>query len=163
MIIRKADKKDVKRINEIYNQAVLNTTSTIDIEPRSLDYQINWFKMHNDRFAIFVAEENNAVIGWASLSLWSDKLGYMGVAEDSIYVDEKYKGNGTGKLLLNKLIEHAKANEFHTIVARISDGNDVSVHLHEKYGFKLIGTLKELGYKFGRYIDIHIFQLIINC
>ncbi|SNX53902.1 GNAT family N-acetyltransferase [Thermoanaerobacterium sp. RBIITD] len=161
MLIRKATIHDVKSINYIYNQAVLNTTATIDTEPRPIEYQLDWFKKHDDRFAIYVAEENNSVIGWASLSLWSDKCGYKGVAEDSIYIDEKYRDRGAGKKLLNAIIDHAKSNEFHTIIARISDGNDVSVHLHERYGFKLIGTLKELGYKFDKYIDIHIFQLIL--
>ncbi|MDI3312121.1 MAG: GNAT family N-acetyltransferase, partial [Thermoanaerobacterium sp.] len=70
-------------------------------------------------------------------------------------------GRGIGDKLIKKIIEHAKENEFHTIVARISEGNDVSIHLHEKYGFKIVGTLKELGYKFNRYLDIHILQLIL--
>ncbi|MDI3476863.1 MAG: L-amino acid N-acyltransferase [Thermoanaerobacterium sp.] len=161
MIIRKANINDIERINEIYNQAVLNTTATIDTEPRPLEYHKKWFEMHNDRYAVFVALEDDVVVGWASLSLWSDKYGYRAVAEDSIYVDEAYKGRGIGDRLIKKIIEHAKENEFHTIIARISEGNDVSIHLHEKYGFKIVGTLKELGYKFNRYLDIHILQLIL--
>lgn len=162
MFIKRASIGDIKRINDIYNQAVLNTTSTIDIEPRSLEYQKNWFKKHNERFEIYVAKENGDVIGWASLSRWSDKCGYNGVAEDSIYIDENSKGHGVGTKLLNTLINHGKQNGFHTIVARISDGNDISIHLHEKFGFELVGTLKELGYKFNKYIDIHILQIILN-
>ncbi|HBM79307.1 MAG TPA: GNAT family N-acetyltransferase, partial [Clostridiaceae bacterium] len=103
--------------------------------------------------------KNGIITGWASLSLWSDKSGYKDVAEDSIYIDEKYRGNGIGKQLLKTIMDHAKANGFHTIIARISDGNDISVHMHQEYGFKMVGTLKDIGYKFGRYINIHIMQL----
>ncbi|MFP4661859.1 MAG: N-acetyltransferase family protein [Halanaerobiales bacterium] len=161
ILIRKAELKDLKRITEIYNQAVINTVATFDTEPKTIESRIDWFTSHDDRYPVLVAEADIGVTGWASLSLWSDKCAYSNTAELSIYIDEGQRGKGIGNKLMCSIIDHVRKTDCHTIISRIAGENEVSIYLHEKYGFELIGTMKEVGYKFGRYIDVHIYQIII--
>lgn len=160
LIIRKADINDLEKITEIYNQAVLHTTATFDTEVKTVKSRLDWFYKHDDRYPIMVAVEDDLVIGWISLSLWSDKCAYRNTAEVSIYVDENQRGKGIGDTLMHSIIKHAEEVKCHTIIARIAGQNEVSIYLHEKYGFEFIGTMKEVGYKFDRYIDVHMYQLL---
>lgn len=162
MIIRRAEVKDLKRITEIYNQAVLKTVATFDIEPKTVASRLEWFNNHDDRYPILVAVLHDEVIAWVSLSFWSEKYAYNKTSELSIYVDEKNRGNGIGDKLMNAIIEHAAKVDCHTIISRIAGGNNTSIYLHQKYGFELIGIMKEAGYKFNRYIDVHMYQLLFN-
>ena len=162
MFIRKAELMDLKRITEIYNQAVLHTVATFDTEPRTVKSRTDWFNKHNERYPVLVALDNKEIVAWVSLSLWSDKCAYKDTAEVSIYVDENQRGKGIGNQLMKYIIGHAKNVDCHTIIARIAGENEASIYLHEKYGFEFIGTMKEVGYKFGRYIDVHMYQLLFD-
>jgi L-amino acid N-acyltransferase len=160
LTIRQANIKDIESITEIYNEAVLTTTATFDTEPKKIDEQIKWLEHHGSSFPVVVAELQKKVIGWASLSPWSDRPAYAKTAEISIYVKEEYRNMGYGKKLMTKIIEDGEAAGLHTIIARIADGNKVSVKLHEAYGFKHIGTMKEVGEKFGMVLDVYLMQKI---
>ena len=162
MSIRYGELKDLEGIVEIYNQAVRNTTASMDIEEKTYYSRLDWFNQHDENHPIFVYKENGLVLGWASLSPWSPKMGYKYTAEISIYVHEDYRGRGIGKKLMGKIVEILLRNKsFHTIIARIAGDNKASIELHKKYGFISIGTMKEVGYKFNQFIDVHIYQLII--
>jgi L-amino acid N-acyltransferase YncA len=107
-----------------------------------------------------VAEQSGQVVGWASLSRWSDKAAYDGTAEISVYVSESQQGRGIGKRLLTDIVAAGQSAGLHTLIARITAGNAVSLHLHKQIGFTEVGTLREVGHKFGRYLDVHILQKI---
>ena len=158
--IRKATLKDLKEITKIYNEAILNSVATFDTEIKSLQEQKTWFENHGSKNPIFVAEQNGFVIGWASLSQWSDRCAYLETAEISLYVKAKYQGKGVGKKLMESIIKEGKKVGLHAIIARITQGNKLSVHLHKKFGFKQIGVMKEVGQKFGKRLDVYLMEKI---
>jgi len=160
LTIRRARPEDVPAITEIYNEAVLTTTATFDTEPKSLADRQAWFAGHDERHPILVAETEGAVVGWASLSKWSDRCAYADTAEVSAYIKEEWRGKGIGRKLLEAIVEEGRRVKLHTIVAYVSQGNEVSLHLHKAVGFQEIGVAREVGRKFGRLLDVHIMQKI---
>ena len=160
IIVRKATPDDLTAITEIYNQAILRTTATFDTEPKSLEEQKVWFSSHDHKYLVLVAEEDGKVIGWASLSKWSDRCAYSDTAEISLYVYEKNRGKGTGRKLLETIVLEGEKAGLHSIIARIAEGNQMSIHLHQSVGFEHIGIMKEVGRKFGRLLDIYLMQKI---
>jgi L-amino acid N-acyltransferase YncA len=158
--IRTATKKDIPSITEIYNDAVLNTTATFHIEPQSYSEQEKWFERHTGKYTVIVAVENNAVVGWASLSPWSDRCAYSNTADIAIYIKGGFRGKGIGKKLIEELLKKGPENGLHTAIAKISSENEVSMYLFKKSGFKHIGIMKEVGYKFGKKLDVHLMQII---
>src|SRR6266404_1187680 len=103
LTIRPATHADQQRIMEIYNDAVLNTTATFDTEPRTFEKQVTWFRNHKKNHPVYVAEEDGKVIGWASLSPWSDRCAYDTTVEVSVYIDSDFRGKGIGGKLLEKV------------------------------------------------------------
>ncbi len=160
MKIRAATNEDQQAILEIYNEAVQNTTATFDTEPRSLQNQVEWFRRHKKNHPVLVVEENDKVIGWSSMSPWSDRCAYDTTVEVSVYVHRDFRGRGIGSQLLEKITEEGRRANNHTVLSRISEGNDISIHLHEKLGYRHIGVMKEVGFKFGKFLDVTLMQLI---
>jgi L-amino acid N-acyltransferase len=162
LIIRPAEIKDLDEITEIYNDTVINTTATFDTETRTSEAAEKWFKAHDEKHQIIVGEMHGVIVGWAALSQWSDRAAYDGTAECSIYVKKEYRRQGIGRKLLYQLIRNAEFSNLHTIIARISEGNDTSIRMHREYDFKEIGVMKEAGMKFGKYIDVTIMQKMVE-
>ena len=158
--IRPAWEAYLDAITKIYNQAVIRTTATMDIAPRSVEEQKTWFDAHKDSFPILVAILNEEVIGWASLSEYSPRGGYANTAEISIYIHEDYRKKGFGKEILTEILKVGEDTGLHSIIARISAASQISLHLFENLGFAYVGTLKEVGKKFDEYRDVVIMQLI---
>lgn len=158
--IRKATKNDLEAILDIYNEAVLNTTATFDTTPRNMEKQILWFDEHKSNHPIFVAEENNTIVGWASLSPYSDRCAYDSTAEFSVYVHAEHRGKKIGSKLLEVTTLEGSKVKIHTIISRITSDNQSSIHIHEKYGYFHVGTLKEVGQKFGKLLDVEIMQYL---
>ena len=156
--IRKAIYTDVPAITGIYNEAILTTTATFDTEPKTTAAQRKWFKAHGPKNPILVAVEGGKIIGWASLSAYSDRCAYSGTAELSVYVKEKFRNRGIGRKLMQAVLEEGKKAGLHTIISRIAGGNDISVHLHRQFDFADIGTMKEVGNKFGQLLDVSLMQ-----
>ena len=150
--IRKAIYTDVPAITGIYNEAILTTTATFDTEPKTTAAQRKWFKAHGPKNPILVAVEGGKIIGWASLSAYSDRCAYSGTAELSVYVKEKFRK------LMQAVLEKGKKAGLHTIISRIAGGNDISIHLHRQFDFADIGTMKEVGNKFGQLLDVSLMQ-----
>ncbi len=159
---RPAVRQDIGRITEIYNEAILTTDATFDVEPRTESEQLAWFKGHGPRNPVLVAELDGAVIGWASLSEWSARQAYAGTCEVSVYVQEAFRGRGAGKLLLDAVMRAGECVGLHTVIARIVTGNDISIRLHESAGFEHIGTMREVGRKMGRLLDVRLMQRIYD-
>jgi L-amino acid N-acyltransferase len=160
--VRPATLNDIADITNIYNDAILNTTATFDTEIKTIDEQTKWFREHGKNYPVIVADENNKVVGWASLSRWSDRCAYDKTAEVSLYVDASHREKGIGKKLLEILTLEGEKAGLHNLVARITQGNLNSIHIHELYGFSHIGVMKEAGKKFGKMIDVHFMQKLIN-
>jgi L-amino acid N-acyltransferase YncA len=160
--IREASIQDLPGITRIYNEAVTGTIATFDTEARNLQEQSVWFSEHTGSNKILVAEVDLEVIGWASLSKWSDRCAYSDTAECSLYVDGKHRNQGIGSQLMNALLRTAHESGLHTLIARIVEGNEASIHLCESLGFQHIGVMKEVGRKFGRLLDVILLQIILD-
>jgi L-amino acid N-acyltransferase len=158
--IRKAVLADVPAITEIYNEAILTTSATFDTEPKTVADRKKWFKAHGPRNPVIVAEIDGNVIGWASLSEWSTRCAYADTVELSLYVKETFRNRGIGKLLMHAALGEGKKAGLHTVISRITGGNDVSINLHHQFGFKDIGVMKEVGNKFGRLLDVYMLQIM---
>lgn len=160
VVIRRAAERDALAMLEIYNDAVARTTATFDTEPRSAEVQLRWFREHPNPYVVLVADAGGEVVGWASLSRWSERRAYAGTAEVSIYVLAARRETGIGRQLLTRLVGEGRRSGFHTLLARVADNNDISRHLHEALGFETVGVMREVGEKFGRRIDVHLLQLV---
>ena len=161
-IVREAGEADQRAILDIYNNAVLHSTATFDVEPRTWEGQQRWFQEHRSPYAVFVATVGDTVAGWGSLSPFRPKPGYRFTAEDSIYVHQDYRGRGIGAGLLGLLLEAAGRGQFHTVMALIDGDNDVSIRLHERFGFQEVGTFHEVGFKFDRWLDVVHMQWMVE-
>ncbi len=162
LVIRKAELSDLDAITEIYNDAILTTTATFDMEPKSPSEQLHWFQSHDERHPILVAVLDGKVIGWTSLSKWSERPAYDHTGETSFYVKAGCRNQGIGRNLKQVIIAEAQRLQFHTLIARVAGESDVSLHLNESFGFVHVGTLKEVGKKFGKLLDVHILQKILD-
>ena len=160
--IRDATLKDLPQITRIYNDAVLTTVGTFDLETKSDAAQRAWFDIHVGRHPVLVAVENEVVTGYAALNAFSDRCGYQDTAEVSVYVDKDHRGKQVGTKLLSRLIERAKEHRLECLVSRIAEGNDASFVMHKKFGFFEAGVLKRVGKKFGRVLDVHYWQLLLT-
>ena len=160
LIIRPAKPDDITAITDIYNEAILTTDATFDTETKTIESQKEWFGNHGSRNPVIVAENETKVIGWASLSKWSDRRAYSDTAEISVYVKDGYRGQGAGRQLIERIVQAGEEAGLHTIISKIVAGNDESIHLHEIFGFEHIGVMKEVGIKFGRLLDVVLMQKI---
>ena len=159
---RRAREEDLPQITEIYNQAVIHTVATFHLYPRSIEEQKDWYRIHDERYPLIVAEENGLVVAWACLSPYSDREGYQYTVADSIYVREEFRCQRIGYELLSYLLEEAKNLGYHSVVAFIARENIPSIKLHEKLGFALRGVLREVGFKFQKWVDICIYQKMLG-
>lgn len=158
--IRPATINDLPAITEIYNEAILTTNATFDNEPKTLAEQKAWFTAHDAKRPILVAERDKVVVGWASLSEWSSRCAYADTAEISIYIKQELRSQGIGKGLMTAIMQEGKRIGLHTVIARITEGNQSSLHLHEEAGFENIGVMREVGHKFGKLLDVRLMQRI---
>jgi phosphinothricin acetyltransferase len=156
--IRTAKLSDVSAITEIYNEAIFTTTATFDIEPKTVASQRQWFKEHGAKNPILVAEVENNVVGWVSLSQYSTRCAYADTVELSVYVKSTYRNMGIGKKLMTAILTEGKKAGLHTVISRIAGDNDISVNLHKQLGFVDIGVMKEVGNKFGKLLDVYMMQ-----
>ncbi len=156
--VRAAEDGDLPAIADIYNDVVLNSTATFDVEPWTPEGQQRWLSEHRRPYAVLLAEQADEVVGWASLGSYRSKEAYRFTAEDSVYVRSDMQGGGIGALLLARLLEAAAENGFRTVIARIAAPNPASVRLHRRFGFRRVGVEREVGRKFGRWLDVVVMQ-----
>lgn len=159
--IRRAEETDLVEITAIYNEAVLNSVATFDTQPKNLEEQRKWFLAHHSRHPVLVAEFDSKIVGWCSLSAWSDRCAYADTAEISTYVHKDFRSQGIGKALNTFAINFAREAGFHSILARVSGHNVAGAEIQKRLGFLLVGTMREVGNKFGKLHDVHLFQLML--
>jgi phosphinothricin acetyltransferase len=163
MDIRTATEADLPAILAITNDAILNTTSSWNIHPTTLEARRQWLA---DRQAaglpVLVSVIDGAVAGFGSYGSFRAWDGYALTVEHSIYVDAGFRRRGAGRVLLAALIDHATAAGMHVMMGVISADNAVSVRLHEQFGFAVVGRLPEVGRKFDRWLDLVLMQKTLH-
>lgn len=162
MIIRKAVEEDIEQIMDIYNEAVLHTTATFDTEEKNIRDRQNWFYEHRGRYGLLVAVEGSRVLGYAALSPYRDRGAYEGTCELSVYVRREERDRGIGKALLERIVAYGrKQSDLCNILSFITAENGGSIHIHKKAGFAYCGTIRQAGRKFGRNLDVDIYQMLV--
>ena len=162
MVIRLATVADAEAIRRIYNHEVEHTTHTFDLVPRTLEVQKAWLLDREGALGVVVAETGGDVVGFASLSEYRPRAAYRTSVESSVYVDESVRGQGIGQRLMQELVQLAEARGFHTMIARIAGGREASVGLHRAVGFEIVGTEREVGRKFGGWLDVVVMQRMLT-
>ena len=159
---RTATITDIPAITAIYNEAIQHTLATFDTTQKTPEEMKVWLRHHGPKNPCMVGEHEGSIIGWAALSQWSDRCAYDDTAEVSVYITEPYRGKGFGKQLFHDILVAGKKAGIHAVIARITEGNKISINLHKKEGFFPVGIMKEVGLKFGKRLDVHLMQLIYD-
>jgi L-amino acid N-acyltransferase len=151
------------QILTIFNDAILNTTALYDYNPWTMDTMRIWFETKRQHYfpVIGLIDDNGQLMGFGSYGQFRIRPAYKYTIENSLYVHRDYRGRGLGKILLAEIIEHAKQQQYHCIIGVIDAENTVSIGLHESFGFKNVGTFKEVGFKFGKWLDAAFMQLTL--
>lgn len=162
MRVRVAQMEDAEAIRSIYNIEVTGSTVTFDLVERTLEDQKAWLAARSGAHVTLVAvDADDTVTGFAALSPYRDRPAYRTTVEDSIYVSRDHRGRGVGRLLLGELVEVAAASGFHAMMARIVGDHAASIALHTGQGFVIVGTEREVGRKFNRWLDVVVMQRLL--
>ena len=162
MRTRLIERRDAEAVRDIYNVEVLESTVTFDLVPRSVADQVAWIDEHSVGHPALVAvDDADTVLGFASLSPYRPRPAYATTVEDSVYVRRDQRGAGIGKLLLADLVVLARDHGFHSAIARIVGGHDASIALHRACGFEQVGIEREVGRKFGKWLDVVLMQKLL--
>ncbi len=154
-------RRSAQRSTRFTGYYVLNWTSTYQTEPATAEERAAWFEAHGPQHPVTVAERKGEAVAWGSLSRFHPRAAYSRTAEDSVYVRQDCLRQGLGATVLADLIVRARALKHHVIVAGISADQAASVELHRRQGFVQCGLLKEVGYKFERWLDVIYMQLML--
>ena len=158
-MISSLHENDIKELLEIYNYYVVNTAVTFDVKPLSIDAfndKVNRIKVD---YPFLVYLENNEILGFAYGSRFRPKPAYDFVVESTVYVRYNAHGKQIGTKLYAELLQLLKQKKLHTVLGVLTIPNDASIKLHEKFGFKQVANLEEVGFKFGRWHNVGIWQL----
>ena len=148
----------------IFNDAIANSTALYDYKPRAPESMVAWFdaKAKGRYPVIGVEDETGTLMGFASYGSFRAWPAYKYTIEHSIYVDARFRGRGLGRLLLKEVIAAAQGQDYHVMVGGIDAANASSIKLHESLGFEHCGTVRQAGFKFGRWLDLAFYQLILR-
>jgi len=160
-MIRDITISDSGRIHEIYNQYVKNSHATFQEQPLTLAEIEGKIQKIIKNFPWLVYEENGQIVGYTYADKWKEKTAYRYTVETSIYLDSEHLGKGIGSKLKATMIEELRERGFHCVISAISLPNPASIAMCEKFGFQKVGQLREIGYKFGEWIDVGYWQLLL--
>ena len=159
--IRPATVEDLAAINDIYNYFVASSTCTYQEEPETMRGRHAWFEAHGPAHPVTVAVLAGEVVGWGALSPYHRRSAYRHTVENSVYVAHTHHNRGIGRLLLADLIDRARAIGHRSIIGVIDGDQTGSIALHVKMGFIEVGRMREIGFKFGRWLDVVYLQLML--
>jgi L-amino acid N-acyltransferase len=162
LLIRPAEPADLAGIRAIYNYYVEHSTCTYQLEPETHAEREAWLAAHGPAHPVLVAELAGDIVGWGALSPYHSRCGYRLTVEDSVYVRHDRHRRGIGRSLLAELIEQARVLGHHTVIAGVSADQPASLALHQQFGFIQVARLREVGYKFGRWLDVIYLQLMLG-
>jgi len=161
MEVRLAIPSDAEAIRAIYNVEVTESTNTFDLVPRTAEQQHAWLAEHAGAHPAIVAVTDGDVVGYGSLSPYKERPAYATTVEDSLFVHREHRGEGVGRRLLEELLRLAADHGFHAVIGRIVGDNAASIRVHEACGFVHVGVEKEVGRKFGRWLDVVELQRLL--
>ena len=147
--VLRCDEKHLKDIQGIFNQAILHTTALFEEKKRA-------------GIPVLGVEQQGSVVGFATWGPFRPYPAYSKTAEHSVYIATEYQRRGLGRLLLQTIIREATEHELHLLVAGIDSANTASIALHQHVGFSPVGTIREAGYKFNRWLDLEFWQLLLK-
>jgi L-amino acid N-acyltransferase YncA len=152
------------QILQIFNEAILNSTALYDYKPRTIEMMKSWFeaKQKGNYPVIGAVNEGGELLGFGSYGAFRAWPAYKYSVEHSIYVDKRFRAQGIGKALLQQVIDRARGQNYHVLIGGIDSQNVVSIRLHKKFGFQHSGTIRQAGFKFGRWLDLDFYQLILE-
>jgi phosphinothricin acetyltransferase len=152
------------QILAILNDAIVNTTALYDYEPRSPDSMAAWFaaKRSGNFPVIGAVTESGELMGFASYGVFRPWPAYKYTVEHSVYIAASHRGRGIGRTLLRRVIDEAQSQDYHVLIGCIDSQNPASVALHKAMGFQYVGTLRQVGFKFGGWLDLQLHQLILT-
>lgn len=162
ILIRQATEADLEAINAIYNYYVLHCTCTYQTEPETTEDRLAWFDRHGPKHPVVVAEVAGEVLGWGSLSPFHARAAYCHTVENSVYVRHDAHRRGIGSAVLKELIVRATEFGHRTIIGGIDGDQVASIALHAKHGFVQVGHLMQVGFKFGRWLDVFYMQRMLT-
>jgi len=156
--------KQLPEILEIFNDAILHSTALYDYKPRTMDNMKNWYsaKQQGNYPIIGLFDTDDTVIGFASYGSFRNWPAYKYSVEHSVYIRSDMRGKGFGRILLKEIIKSAEQQDYHVLIGGIDASNNESIQLHEKEGFVFCGTISHAGYKFGKWLDLSFYQLILK-
>jgi L-amino acid N-acyltransferase len=160
--IRSARETDLPEILEIYNHVIVHTTAVYQYVPQTLEMRKAWYDSKiKDGYPLFIAEDAGRVVGLSTYGPFRAWAAYKYTVENSVYVAADQRGKGIARLLMQPLIDAARSQGYHAIIASIDASNDASLRLHESFGFAEVAHFREVGYKFGRWLDLKFLELLL--
>jgi phosphinothricin acetyltransferase len=162
IVIRQATVADLDAINAIYNHYVLHSTCTYQTEPETAVDRHAWLDRHGPEHPVVVAAVAGEVSGWGALSPFHARAAYCHTVENSVYVRHDRHRRGIGSALLRGLIVRARKIGHRTIIGGIDGEQAASIAIHAKHGFVQVGHLRQVGFKFGRWLDVFYMQLMLT-
>ena len=162
MHARLATIDDAEAIRTIYNVEVESSTATFDLVGQAAGHQVAWQEARSGAHVVIVVEEAGEVLGFGALSPYKDRPAYRMTVENSVYVARSAHRRGVGRMVMGELMDIARIHGFHSVVARIESGQQPSRALHAAMGFTLVGVEREVGRKFGRWLDVAIMQWMVQ-
>lgn len=160
-MIRLAHAEDNARIAAIWNLEAIGTSATTHTEPRTPEAQAAWLAAHTEDYPVVVAVESDEVVAFGSLSPYRPKPAYRWTVEDSVYVQDGYRGKGFGCEILAELVARARERGHHSVIARVTSENAPSLRLHRGHGFQRAGYERQAAFKLDRWLDVVTLQLLL--
>jgi L-amino acid N-acyltransferase YncA len=164
MKIVKCDETFAGQILEIFNEAILNSTALYDYKPRNNEVISKWFEIKNkgDFPIVGLVDDKGKLLAFGSYGTFRAWPAYKYTVEHSVYVEKSSRGKGYGKTILTELIKKAENQNYHCLIAGIDSSNNISIEMHKKLGFTFCGQIKQVGFKFGRWLDLDFYQLLLK-
>lgn len=163
MHLIRCDRSYSDQILAIFNDAILNSTALYDYKPRTAANMTTWFETkERGGFPVIGLVDKGNLLGFGSYGTFRAWPAYKYSVEHSIYLAPNFRGRGLGKMLLKAIIDAARAQDYHVLIGGIDSQNAASIRLHKSQGFEFAGRIKEVGFKFGRWLDLDLYQLILS-
>lgn len=161
-MIRSVKLHDVEAITAIYNEYVINSIATFETQPVEEEEMHMRITVISRDYPYFVYEINNEVAGYCYAHAWKEKAAYKYTLETTVYLSAKHTGKGIGRQLMERLIDECYNRGYHALIACITEGNETSKTLHTKLGFKQVSGFEQVGLKFGRWLGVADYELLLT-